>query len=408
MANMHLETEKNLKGTVLPILTRLHAEIKNKTKELESGAGKSAKNVDKARNVTQRHIEMLGQHTASFDSSAGKVDQSHDPYLLQRGVNHRLNKQILEENNNRQDLISVQNSFQQFEAHVVQTIQGALNQFLQYMGGQADRHRAMYADIVSTAQNIPPEFEWAGFLKRNSATLVDPSAPGRTLSNISFPNQNHRSTRPLIEGSLERKSRGMGALKGYSSGYYAVTPAGYLHEFKDDDDFRRDPTPDLSLFLPDCTVGAIDGTKFNVKGKDVSGGKVGSKLAMTSELTFKAHTSGDAEKWQSIIASLASSSGERPALSEPVSPVVSRVVSGTQPQQPQPIQTDGVTGYQGQKGALSAGTMKSPQSAGRNQMSSPTSADVGRSPAATTSPGHYQVAPGGTGVDGGKNVTFKE
>jgi hypothetical protein len=58
MANMHLETEKNLKGTVLPILTRLHAEIKNKTKELESGAGKSAKNVDKARNVTQRHIEM--------------------------------------------------------------------------------------------------------------------------------------------------------------------------------------------------------------------------------------------------------------------------------------------------------------------------------------------------------------
>jgi hypothetical protein len=109
----------------------------------------------------------------------------------------------------------------------------------------------------------------------------------------------HRSTQPLLEGSLERRSRAV--IKGYSTGYYVVTPARYLHEFKDNDDFRQDPTPQLSLYLPDSIVGAIDGVKFNVKGKDVSSGKVGNAFHTTTELSFKAHSASDAEKWWSVI-----------------------------------------------------------------------------------------------------------
>ena len=40
MINSHTETERNLKGSVLPILERLHKEIKNKSKEITNGAGK--------------------------------------------------------------------------------------------------------------------------------------------------------------------------------------------------------------------------------------------------------------------------------------------------------------------------------------------------------------------------------
>ncbi len=127
IANSHLEAEKKLKGSVLPILERLHAEIKNKAKELSKGAFKGSKEIDKSRNTTQKHIELLGQHTAAFGSSGGKVDAANDPYILQRGVNYRLHKQVLEENNNRHDLLAVQDSFSQFEAHVIQTIQQAVS-----------------------------------------------------------------------------------------------------------------------------------------------------------------------------------------------------------------------------------------------------------------------------------------
>lgn len=143
IANSHYETEKVLKGAVLPIFERLHTEIKSKTKELTKGAGKGAKLVDKARASTQRHIELLGQRAAGFDSSGGKVPAHEDPYLLQRGVRHRLNKQIIEENNNRQDLIQVQNSFAEFESHVVQTIQHGIGQFNQVVAKQSDQTKIL-------------------------------------------------------------------------------------------------------------------------------------------------------------------------------------------------------------------------------------------------------------------------
>ncbi len=59
IANSHLETSKALSGQVLPILQRLHKELKSKDKELTKGAGKGAKSVSSARNETQKYIELL-------------------------------------------------------------------------------------------------------------------------------------------------------------------------------------------------------------------------------------------------------------------------------------------------------------------------------------------------------------
>lgn len=369
------ETSRNLTAQVLPILERLHIEIKNKNKEITGGAGKGSKAVDQARAVTQKHIELLGHNAAAFDSSGGRVSASHDPYVLRRGILYRLNKQILEENNNRQDLIAVQSSFAQFESHVVTTVQSAINTYNQFMSGQSDRVKAMFGDMASTASNIPLDFEWNGFISRNQHTLVNPNAPAKTMDGVSFPNDSHRATKPLIEGSLERKSRGMGALKGYSSGYYSVTPAGYLHEYRDNDNFHKDPAPELSLYLADAIIGATDGLKFTVKAKDASGSKFGQKLAMTSDFQFKAHTHADAEQWRSIIASFAASSN-----SVPTSPIESRNVTPIATRMEEHQQT-GVT-------------------SGPTSATSPSSAKVSASPAA----GPYHGAPATTPLEDRKFV----
>jgi hypothetical protein len=384
LSNLHLETSKNLTGIVLPILERLHVEIKNKTKELNTGAVKESKSLDKARNESQKYIELLGQYTAMFDSSGGRVDAQYDPYVLQRQLRHRLNKQILEDNNIRQDLLSVEDSFKQFEAHIIATVQNAVNSFNQLMSNQADRQKAMYGDIAATAQKIPPDFEWNGFINRNRDKMIDPNTPPRSMANVAFPNQGHRATKPLIEGSLERKSRALGRLGGYSAGYYAITPGGYLHEFKDDDDFREDPSPKMSLYLPDCTVGPVDGVKFTVKGKDVSGGRLSLKLATTSELKFRAHTPSDAAKWHSIILQLAGQYTD----SAPVSPVETR------DQQRSQIDTmagqqNGIVGGQQSAGPHSAGEV--PQSAASEKMRSPGSGNSASTPMGQGS--HFQTQP---------------
>ena len=319
---------------------------------------KGTKNVEVSRNETQNFIELLGQHTAGFSASGGRLDSSDDPYIVQRRVNHRLNKQVIEENNSREDLLVVQNSFQQFEGHVISTMQQALSSFLQHVGGQAERQRAMYSDMISTAQRIPPNFEFQGFIKRNGNLLVDPSIPKRTVSNISFPNRGHAATKPLIAGLLERKTKGLGSIKGYNTGYYVVTPSKYVHEFKDDDDYRKDPTPEMSLFLPDCIIGAVNGDLFNIKGKDVSKGKVGSALATSHEFTFKARSPADAQCWWEVVREAVGAgnvSGEM-ATSSPSSPVESRNVSGQHPPAYKetavaPIETRGLPHGQGQPSA---------------------------------------------------------
>jgi hypothetical protein len=301
------ETEKNIKGTVLPVIERLHKEIKNKSKELQHGAQKGAKEVEKVRNSTQKYIEMLGQYTATFESTGGKMSPENDPYVVQRGVLHRLNRQVLEENNHRNDLISVQNNFQSFEAHVIATIQQAMEAFNQYTGGQAEKTRAVFSDMLGAAQRIPPDFEWKRFQARCADILVNPNEEPRSVESIQFPNMDHPSTKPLIEGSLERKSRNKLSW-GYSTGYYVVTPSKFLHEFKDSDNLRNDPKPELSIYLPDAIIGATNGEKFSVKGKDRSK-SMSSKLTGHAELNFKAHTAADAQKWFDIIRGVAGATG---------------------------------------------------------------------------------------------------
>jgi len=368
MSNQHYETEKQLKTVILPVFDRLHTEIKNKSKELTKGAGKGGKAVDKARAGTQKHIELLGQHTATFESHGGKMTATDDPYILQRGIYHRLNKQVQEENNNRQDLISVQNSFAQFEAHIIQTVQHGMGQFMQVMNNQAEQTKSAYGDIVGTAQQIPLDFEWNGFIQRNNQILIDPSAPARTVQDIKFPNQNHRSTQPLISGSLEKKGK---IMRSYDTNYYVVTPSKFLHEFKTDDDFAKDPVPEMSLYLPDCIIGAVSGQKFNVKGKDVSKGKLGNTFSMNHEVAFKAHTPQAAEQWWQVISQAAGKVTNEVPVS-PTSPVdnTNSLNAGVAPvvgeKTPAPIQTQGLehTPTHGTAGSVPGSATVAPASAG--------------------------------------------
>ncbi|KAF3146677.1 hypothetical protein TWF569_004993 [Orbilia oligospora] len=327
LANTQLETEKALRGQLLPTLNRLHSEIKNKHKELTSGAAKGAKAVERARGLTQKQLEHLGTNTANFDSVGGKIEPTQDPYIIQRAVQHHLHKQVLEENAHKKDLLDVQNNFLVFEKHVLETLRGAFSQFFQIAGGQTDKNKQFYADINANFQNIPDEFEWTNFTVRSAEVLIDPTTPNRSLDAIKFPNQDHRSSQPLINGLLSRKGK---IMKSYDSYHYAVTPAGYLHEFSKNNDFKEHPEPELSLYLSECVIGAPPAAgeaKFIVAGKDANKNQ---HLTGKHEFSFKAGGHDEAMKWYSIIEQFTtgkltrqnSIASTKSPVSDPTSPVI--------------------------------------------------------------------------------------
>ncbi|EAA28289.1 hypothetical protein GE21DRAFT_9103 [Neurospora crassa] len=316
MINSNLETQKKLKETVLHDLKGLHHEIKDYSKRLSHSLNKGAKAVEKSRNTTQKHIELLSQHVASFPTSGADLNPADDPYVLRQGVIYRLHNQIQDENNHRTELITAQAQFMEFEVKVVKSIQKAMEDLNTLAGGHAEHVRGLYAQVLQTSQNIPPDFEWQEFRVRSADVLVNENEPPRELGHLLplVPNADNPSTKALIEGSLDRKSRNKLSW-GYNTGYYVVTPARYLHEFKDNDPKRKDPQPELSIYLPDAIIGAPKDDKFNVKGKDKSKG-IGSKLAGTSELQFKAHSAAEAQKWFDIISNVAGALG--PGVATPV------------------------------------------------------------------------------------------
>lgn len=318
MSSSNAETERALKSSVGTVLERLHKEVKTKSKEFAHGTAKGAKEVDKARSETQKQIERLGQYTASFESVGGKTTAQDDPYVIRRVVFHRLHKQVIEENAHRNDLIGVQNTFKDFEAHVLRTIQQAVESLSQLAGGQGDKVRALHADMLGAAQRVPDDFEWNGFMAREGNRLVDPSEPPRSVDTITFPNMDHTGAQPLIEGTLERKSRNKLSW-GFASGHYVVTPAKYLHEFKDTNDGGHEPKPELSVYLPGAMVGAPSGDKFSVKGKD-SSKTFSSKLSGASELTFKAASAPEAERWFNVIKECADTVAAVASPTSPMSP----------------------------------------------------------------------------------------
>lgn len=300
MVEMYIETERNLRDSVLPILERLHGEINSKTKELKADGSKGANIVEKARRATLKHIALLAQSTVSYDATTGnKIEPYHDPYLLHRGIKYRLDRQAMKEHEDRQDNLEMQGSFLWFEMHVLLTVQCALAKLFEHMGGQLDHQRTMYGDILGTAQLILPELEWMSFVERKNATLPYPRSLPRSLASTMFPNKDHPATEPIIEGDLERHSHGI--TKNYNTGHYVITPAGYLHGFSHNDNPYHKPAPNLSLYLPNCIINAVNGINFSVKGVDVSSRKIGNPFHVTTEFSFSAHSTDDAERWCSAI-----------------------------------------------------------------------------------------------------------
>ncbi|KAA8910036.1 hypothetical protein FN846DRAFT_940364 [Sphaerosporella brunnea] len=340
LSTSHSETAVELKSTVAPILERLHKEIKDRQKHVQAECEKGAKAVQKTRNSTQAQIELLGQHAAACDSlggasaggheaghlklhhttTGGKPKPDNDPFLLKKSVLQRLAKQVIEENAQRQDLIGVQNHAGEFEAKIVQTVQQAIAVFNQTMHAQAELQKQLYSDTIEKCNAIPPDFEWLNFLSRNGDTLIDPASPKRTVEGIRFPNENHSSTKPLKEGALQRKGK---IMRSYNQAYYVLTPSKYLHEFKDLDHLNREAQPEMSLYLPECAIGALSKEgKFQVSGKDA-----GSMLSTKHDFAFKANNYAEGQQWHEAISRCAGVNTNQSPVSTPS--VATAVETGT-------------------------------------------------------------------------------
>ena len=89
----------------------------------------------------------------------------------------------------------------------------------------------------------------------------------------------------------------------------------------------KDPEPELSLHLPECTIGALSkDAKFRISGKDAGSALKGASIK--HDFAFKAASSAEAQRWHDVLVRCAGNSSAAGAAS-PVSPVSPTTATGS-------------------------------------------------------------------------------
>lgn len=301
LINKSLETETALKNSILPQLTTIRADIEKHIKGLKTSGLKQSKDVEKAKADTQRAIEHLGQYTSSFNISSGgnRHEYKNDPYVLYRQTLNSIDDQLAKENIQIDALVFTEKSIETLERHLVQVLQQAAHLFDQILAGYHSLCLDSYHGVSETFAAVVPEAEWENFFSKNSASLVPYDKKHRAISNVTFHNDGHPSTLPIIEGTLLRKEGKL--LKSWTSGYYVLTPSNYLLQYSSNN-YVQDPTPDFALFLPEATVSEVSTKdagkfKFTVQAKD------GTRTVGLGSKTysFKTNTFDEIGAWHAAI-----------------------------------------------------------------------------------------------------------
>lgn len=249
-------------------------------------------------------IEALGTHSATLETSQTKQDAKHDPYLLHRQVHHKLLRQVRDENSLQDNSARMQDDFTIFEAAIVTTIRDVVTGYdINVAQRESQVIKGWSSAIAKTATDSAanPNREWQSFAQREKGRLVDPSLPKRSVRSIGFTGKGAAISTPLREGQLQKKGK---MLKKYDTMYYVLTPAGYLHEYRDGNQ-ENESDPSLSIYLPDATIGAhsaagmsdLGDTHKKNKGENKFNILTKGGLTGKTEYVFKASTPEECVAW---------------------------------------------------------------------------------------------------------------
>ncbi|TKA52272.1 hypothetical protein B0A53_04695 [Rhodotorula sp. CCFEE 5036] len=300
IADHHANLAKTVEGSIVQHLQKLHTEVKAHIKNIQQDTGKLAASVAKERAISTKMITDLASSITMLKNTPMGVHAKEDPWYTNSLVARQLQKQVHEENALQKSIIIMQQNSEHFEEGVVRAIQMAWQTFDEWNARASVSVQETWATMGQLMRSVAPTTEWIAFASR-SEYLLDPETPLRNPMTINYPGKDDPSVIPVHQGILERKKR---YTKTYKESFYVLTPAGYLHEYPSSD-LSKHPLPELSLFLPECTLGAPTNPharshKFHIEGKKPIGGEVGQKsglFALDASYTFRARSHDEMLEW---------------------------------------------------------------------------------------------------------------
>ena len=301
IADHHSNLAKTVEGSIVQHLEKLRAEIKAHVRNVQQDTGKLANTVAREREISTKMISDLARSITLLKNTPMSVSPREDPFTANQAVSMQLQRQVNEENALQKSIIIMQQNSAHFEEAIVRSIQSAWQTFDEWSGRMSAQVQDTWLGLGVHMRSLEPNAEWIAFASR-SDHLLDPDTPLRNPETIDYPGKEDPSVIPVHQGMLERKKRFTNA---YKESFYVLTPAGYLHEHASSDPVRH-PVPELSLFLPECTLGAPSTAaasthKFHIEGRT---GQQSNMFGTNVAYTFRARSHDEMMEWWNDIKQL--------------------------------------------------------------------------------------------------------
>jgi hypothetical protein len=201
-------------------------------------------------------------------------------------------------------MISLQREVATFERSIVENAKSAVRTF--YERRAKDIYKKSNGDSVLTVLNsLQPDTEWNEFVAKNGDQLVREDAGFKDYRHIEYPNKHDPLVQVIKKGKLSRKTV---VMRSYNERFYFLTPAGYLHEFRPDDN----ADPELSIYIPSTTITALEGGKqgYNI---EIRGRNTVAVINRERTFTLRANTYEDQQAWYEQLQILANRPAPGPA-----------------------------------------------------------------------------------------------
>ncbi|KAG2217266.1 hypothetical protein INT45_009306 [Circinella minor] len=242
-----------IKANVLPSLSSMKRELKGMIRSIRMDDRLKLSKLAQLRREAKRRVLRLDRQLAFFEHHPHHGDGKQDPWLINTAVVNQMLKVYHQTNKMHETVFRLQKEVMISEQRIVQEFRQLCQDMITIQEQQTclgiDSH---LQHIIEAIDQLQADDDWNYFVNRFKQHLIPEQARYRHPNQLQYPNHAHPLLQPIFAARMERNSS---LLHRWHEHIYVLTPAGFLHEYRNASSY---PTrPDTTIFVPHYNVSTL-------------------------------------------------------------------------------------------------------------------------------------------------------
>ncbi|KAJ3097062.1 hypothetical protein HDU97_005295 [Phlyctochytrium planicorne] len=168
--------------------------------------------------------------------------------------------------------------------------------------------------ISASLETMNPAKDWMLFRERHRDVILDQTKPLVREQEVEYEGMTDPGCEVVREGVLQKRIMGVFGGKGWKSGYFVLTVSGFLHGFSGVESVAGGEPGEMSVWLPECTVGVKGALDTKEPGEFLVQERSGGLFGGGGKHRLKAEGGDESDFWYELVSATAQPLVVRPEL----------------------------------------------------------------------------------------------